>query len=171
MLAIDSYYYTDVHILDSKLVKNAFTRFRVPFYSFCVFNVRSTLSIIIRGCLNSRSGRTLSVDRPLFSALLLTWKKTVLKLKGRRSLGPWQLLWKKPPLEKRVRSQQWDGLQAHSKGSLYISWNLPIYPFPESTLKLASHLGQNVGLGEGRVGSFTKTYFSCTILTDQGLIT
>ena len=73
MLAIDSYYYTDVYILDSKLVKNAFTRFRVPFYSFCVFNVRSTLSIIIRGCLNSRSGRTaLSVDRPLFSALLLT---------------------------------------------------------------------------------------------------
>ena len=71
-LAIDSCYYTDVHILDSKLVKNAFTRFRVPFYSFCVFNVRSTLSIIVRRCLNSRSGRTLSVDRPLFSALHLT---------------------------------------------------------------------------------------------------
>ena len=27
-LAIDSYYYIDVHILDSKLVKNAFKGFR-----------------------------------------------------------------------------------------------------------------------------------------------
>ena len=26
---------------------------------------------------------------------------------------------------------------------------LPTYPFPNSTLKLTSHLGQNVGLGEG----------------------
>ena len=106
-----------------------------------------------------------------FQPCTLHEKKTVLKLKGRRSLGPWQLLWKKPPLETRVRSPQWDGLQAHSKGSLYVSWNLPIYPSPESTLKLASHLGQNVGLGEGRVGTFTKTYFTCSILTDQGLIT
>ena len=81
-VAIDSCYYTDIHILDSKLVKNAFTRFRVPFYSFCVFNVRSTLSIIIRGCLNSRSGRTLSVDRPLFSALHLTWKENCVEIKG-----------------------------------------------------------------------------------------
>ena len=106
-----------------------------------------------------------------FQPCTLHEKKTVLKLKSRRSLGPWQLPRKKPPLEKRVRSQWRDGLLAHRKGSLCVSWNLPIYPSPESTLKLASHLGQNVGLGEGRVGSFTKTYFTCTILTDQGLIT
>ena len=93
-----------------------------------------------------------------FQPCTLHEKKTVSKLKGRRSLGPWQLLWKKPPLEKRVRSQQWDGLQAHSKGSLYVSWNLPIYSSPKSTFKLTSHLGQNIGLGEGRVGSFPETY-------------
>ena len=95
-----------------------------------------------------------------FQPCTLHEKKTVLKLKSRRSLGPWQLPRKKPPLEKRVRSQWRDGLLAHRKGSLCVSWNLPIYPSPESTLKLASHLGQNVGSGEGRVGSFTKTYFT-----------
>ena len=91
-----------------------------------------------------------------FQPCTLHEKKTVLKLKGRRSLGLWQLLWKKPPLETRVRSQQWDGLQAHSKGSLYVSWNLPIYPSPESKLKLASHLGQNVLLRGGEGGHFHK---------------
>ena len=28
-------------------------------------------------------------------------------------------------------------------------WKLPTYPSPNPTLKLTSHLGQNVGLGEG----------------------
>ena len=37
MLAIDHYYYIDAHIFDSKLVKNAFARCRVPFRSFRVF--------------------------------------------------------------------------------------------------------------------------------------
>ena len=37
MLAIDRYYYIDVHIFDSKLVKNAFTRCRVPLRGFRVF--------------------------------------------------------------------------------------------------------------------------------------
>ena len=37
MLAIDRYYYIDVHIFDSKLVKNAFARCRVPFHGFCTF--------------------------------------------------------------------------------------------------------------------------------------
>ena len=37
MLAIDRYYYIDVHIFDSKLVKNAFTRCRVPFRGFRAF--------------------------------------------------------------------------------------------------------------------------------------
>ena len=37
MLAIDRYYYIDVHIFDSKLVKNAFARCRVPFRGFHAF--------------------------------------------------------------------------------------------------------------------------------------
>ena len=28
-------------------------------------------------------------------------------------------------------------------------WEPPTYPFPRSTLTLTSHLGQNVGIGEG----------------------
>ena len=36
-LAIDRFYYIDVHIFDSKLLKNAFTPCRVPFRGFCVF--------------------------------------------------------------------------------------------------------------------------------------
>ena len=34
-------------------------------------------------------------------------------------------------------------------GSLYISGKLPTYPSPKQTLTLTSHVGQNVGLGEG----------------------
>ena len=37
MLAIDRYYYIDVHIFDSNLVKNAFARCRVPFRGFRAF--------------------------------------------------------------------------------------------------------------------------------------
>ena len=33
----------------------------------------------------------------------------------------------------------------------------PPPPPPKLTLTLASHLGQNVGLGEGQVGSFLET--------------
>ena len=54
MLAVDRHYYIDVHIFDSKLLKSAFARSRVLFRSFFArFNVRSTLSIIVWGCLNS----------------------------------------------------------------------------------------------------------------------
>ena len=54
MLAIDHYYYIDVHIFDSKLVKNAFARCRVPFRGFSrVLMLRSTVSIIARRCLKS----------------------------------------------------------------------------------------------------------------------
>jgi len=35
---------------------------------------------------------------------------------------------------------------------------LPTYPSPKLTLTLTSHLGQNVCLGEGYVGSFPETY-------------
>ena len=42
-------------------------------------------------------------------------------------------------------------------GSIQVSEKLPTYPSPKSTLTLTSHLGQNVGLGEGQVGSFPKT--------------
>ena len=34
-------------------------------------------------------------------------------------------------------------------GSLYVYGKLPIYPSPKPTSTLSSHLGQNVGLGEG----------------------
>ena len=34
-------------------------------------------------------------------------------------------------------------------GFLYLSRKIPTYPSPEPTLTLTSHLGQNVGLGEG----------------------
>ena len=34
---------------------------------------------------------------------------------------------------------------------------VPTYPSPKSTLTLTSHLGQNVGLGKGSVGSFPET--------------
>ena len=40
------------------------------------------------------------------------------------------------------------GLMIHL-GSLYVSGKLPTYPFPKPTLTLTSHLGKNVGLGEG----------------------
>ena len=42
-------------------------------------------------------------------------------------------------------------------GSFYVSAELPTYPFPKPTLTLSSYLGQNVGLGEGLVGSFPET--------------
>ena len=35
-------------------------------------------------------------------------------------------------------------------GLLYVSGKVPTYPPPKATLTLTSHLGQNVGLGEGR---------------------
>ena len=34
----------------------------------------------------------------------------------------------------------------------------PTYPSPKPTSTLASHLRQNVGLGQGKVGSFLETY-------------
>ena len=36
----------------------------------------------------------------------------------------------------------------------YVTGKLPTYPSPKPTLTLISHLGQNVGLKEGLVGSF-----------------
>ena len=35
------------------------------------------------------------------------------------------------------------------EGSLYVPGKLPTYPSSNPTLTLTSHLGQNVGLGEG----------------------
>ena len=43
-------------------------------------------------------------------------------------------------------------------GSLYVSGKLPTYPSPKPTSTLISHVGQNVGLSEGWVGSFTDTH-------------
>ena len=58
------------------------------------------------------------------------------------------------PLTKNPESSTWnpeftawntDG----QSGSLYVSGKLPTYPSPEPTLILTTHLGKNVGLGEG----------------------
>ena len=40
----------------------------------------------------------------------------------------------------------------------YVSKKLPTYPSPKPTLTLTSHLGQNVCVGEGYVGSFPEAY-------------
>ena len=40
----------------------------------------------------------------------------------------------------------------------YESGKLPIYPSPKPTLILTPLIGQNVGLGEGKVGSFPEKY-------------
>ena len=40
----------------------------------------------------------------------------------------------------------------------YESGKLPTYPFPKPKLTLPSHLGQNVGSGEGKVVSFSEMY-------------
>ena len=47
---------------------------------------------------------------------------------------------------------------ANNNRSLHISGKLLPYPSPKLTLTLTSHLSQNVGLGEGYVGSLTEIY-------------
>ena len=47
---------------------------------------------------------------------------------------------------------------ANNNRSLHISGKLLSYPSPKLTLTLTSHLSQNVGLGEGYVGSLTEMY-------------
>ena len=44
------------------------------------------------------------------------------------------------------------------------------YPSPKSTLTLTSHLEQNVGLGEGEVGSFPEAYDYPFVLTESSQI-
>ena len=39
-----------------------------------------------------------------------------------------------------------------------VKGKLPTHPSPKPTLTLKSHLGQNVDLGEGWVGSFPEKY-------------
>ena len=65
----------------------------------------------------------------------------------------------KPESKRRTRTGQ-----TRDVGSIYVSGKLPTYPSPKSTLTLTSHLGQNVGLGEGKVDSFSETYIDlrCT---------
>ena len=63
MLAIVRYYYINVQVLGGKLVKNEFTRCKVPFHTvFLRFNVRSTLSIIIRRCMSRNLTRQILHD-------------------------------------------------------------------------------------------------------------
>ena len=53
----------------------------------------------------------------------------------------------------------------NQRGYLYVPGKLPTYPSHKSTLTLTFHLGQNVGLGEGEVGSFPETYDDPNFLT------
>ena len=46
-----------------------------------------------------------------------------------------------------VQSHVTEGRELHLPQLRF--WELPTYPFPKPTLTLTSHLGQNVGLGEG----------------------
>ena len=46
---------------------------------------------------------------------------------------------------------------SNKSGSIYVFGKLPTYPSPKPTLSFTSHLRQNVGLGEGWVGSFQET--------------
>ena len=48
--------------------------------------------------------------------------------------------------------------QNSNQRSIYVSWKVLTYPSQKRTLTLTSHLGQNVGLGEGWLGSFPETY-------------
>ena len=48
----------------------------------------------------------------------------------------------------------WCCWHLRKRGLLHVSGKLPTYPSLKLTSALASHLGQNVGLGEGKVGSF-----------------
>ena len=41
---------------------------------------------------------------------------------------------------------------------LYVSGKLPTYPFPKATFCPKCEVSVNVGVGEGRVGSFPETY-------------
>ena len=58
-------------------------------------------------------------------------------------------------------------------GSLNISGKLPtyMYPSPKPTLTLTSHLGQNVGLREGQVGSFPETYNTWSLFSSLSSVT
>ena len=56
-------------------------------------------------------------------------------------------------------SHTWTGHTCFGHGiiTVYVSGKLPTNPSPKPTLTLTSHLGQNVGLGEGWVCSFPET--------------
>ena len=54
-------------------------------------------------------------------------------------------------------------------GSIYVFGKLPTYPSPKSTLTLTSHLGKNVGLGKGLVGSFPETHRTPEVMTSTEL--
>ena len=55
-------------------------------------------------------------------------------------------------------------ISSSSLKTLHFSGKLPTYPSPKPTLTLTSHLGQNVGLREGQVGSFLGTFYDPTLL-------
>ena len=57
-------------------------------------------------------------------------------------------------LTQQIYSEETNGADAHNRDRVLLmigapSGKLPTYPSVKSTLTLTSHLGQNVGLGEG----------------------
>ena len=60
-----------------------------------------------------------------------------------------------PSLQRLYTVKFW--LCSYVTGDHHTFWETTHLPLPKPTLTLTSHLGQNVGLGEGQVGSFPAT--------------
>ena len=60
----------------------------------------------------------------------------------------------------KVKRMVFSGGSAKSLWSLYVSGKLPAYPSPKPTFCPKWEVIVNVGLGEGRVGSFPETYYN-----------
>ena len=60
----------------------------------------------------------------------------------------------------KVKRMVLSGGSAKSLWSLYVSRKLPAYPSPKPTFCPKWEVIVNVGLGEGRVGSFPETYYN-----------
>ena len=58
-------------------------------------------------------------------------------------------------------------IQGKKTESIKVSEKLPTYPSPKSTLSLSSHLGQNVGLGEGGGGGVRGQFSKKNLCRDS----
>ena len=119
-----------------------------PFSKYCEFTTLSTIFLLWQWIIGSSSISD-SISFHVFFIFLVFDTGMLGKIR--------RLHWKeglKLPILKVIRLRK----VAKIYGSSYVSWKLPTYPSPKPTLTLTSHLGQNVGSREGRVGSFPKTY-------------